>query len=82
VACASNVSPVHPPEAGLAERLMPHRPAREALRRLGWQLDFLFPGWLTEEMLPRMAKLRVDFTMAHMGCSSPRTGPGRPAFAA
>jgi predicted TIM-barrel fold metal-dependent hydrolase len=74
-----NVSPIHPPEAGLAERLMPRIERLEKrCAELGWQLDFLFPGWLTQEMLPRMAKLRVDFTMAHMGMFLAKDGPGQP----
>ena len=47
---------------------------------LGWQLDFLFPGWLTEELLPRMAKLKVDFTMAHMGMFLAKDGRNQPGF--
>src|SRR5258706_12277486 len=63
-----NVSPVHPPEAGLAERLMPRIDRLEKrFVEPGWQLDFLFPGWLTEETLPRLAKLTHDFPIAHPG---------------
>jgi predicted TIM-barrel fold metal-dependent hydrolase len=76
-----NVSPVHPPEAGLGAKLMPRIDRLEArCVELGWQLDFLFPGWLTEEMLPRLAKLKVDFTMAHMGMFPAKDGPGQPGF--
>ena len=76
-----NVSPVHPPEAGLGERLMPRIDRLEQrCAELGWQLDFLFPGWLTQEMLPRMTKLRVDFTVAHMGMFLAKDGPGQPGF--
>jgi predicted TIM-barrel fold metal-dependent hydrolase len=76
-----NVSPVHPPEAGLARSLMPRIDRLEQrCAELGWQLDFLFPGWLTQEMLPRMAKLRVDFTMAHMGMFPAQDGPRQAGF--
>ena len=76
-----NVSPVHPPEAGLAERLAPRIDRLEArCAELGWQLDFLLPGWLTEEMLPRLARLKVDFTLAHMGMLLAKDGPQQAGF--
>ena len=76
-----NVSPIHPPEAGLGPKLMPRIDRlEERCAELGWQLDFLFPGWLTEEMLPRMAKLKVDFTMAHMGMFLAKDGPQQTGF--
>ena len=34
---------------------------------LGWHLDLLFPGWLTELMLPTLEELSVDFSVAHLG---------------
>ena len=76
-----NVSPVHPPEAGLGARLMPRIDRLEArCAELGWQLDFLLPGWLTDEMLGRLSKLKVDFTLAHMGMFPARDGPKQPGF--
>lgn len=76
-----NVSPIHPREEGLGARLMPRIDRLEArCAELGWQLDFLFPGWLTEEMLPRMAKLKVDFTLAHMGMFLAKDGSQQPGF--
>ena len=36
-------------------------------REIGWSLDFLFPDWLTTEMIPHLDRLRVPFTIAHMG---------------
>jgi len=76
-----NVSPVHPPEAGLAERLMPRIDRLEARSaELGWQLDFLLPGWLTEQMLPRLGALKVDFTLAHMGMFLAKDGPQQRGF--
>ena len=63
-----NVSPIHPPETGLAQKLLPRIDRLEArCAGRGWQLDFLLPGWLTAELLPRLEKLKVDFTLAHMG---------------
>jgi predicted TIM-barrel fold metal-dependent hydrolase len=76
-----NVSPVHPPEAGLGARLMPRIDRLEArCAELGWQLDFLLPGWLTDELLGRLAKLKVDYTLAHMGMFLAREGPRQPGF--
>jgi predicted TIM-barrel fold metal-dependent hydrolase len=63
-----NVSPIHPPTAGLAASLLPRIRRLEArCLELGWQLDFLLPGWLTEELLAVLQTLRVDFTLAHFG---------------
>jgi len=76
-----NVSPVHPPEEGLAARLMPRIDRLEArCAELGWQLDFLLPGWLTRELAPRLTKLKVDFTLAHMGMFLAKDGPQQPGF--
>jgi hypothetical protein len=76
-----NVSPVHPHEPGLAARMMPRIDRMEQrCKDRGWSLDFLLPGWLTEEMLPRMAKLEVDYTMAHLGMFLAKDGPDQPGF--
>lgn len=78
-----NVSPVKPFEAGFADRLRPRIRTLEArFVERGWQLDFLLPGWLTHELLPDMARLRVPFTMAHMGMFLAREGPAQPGFRA
>ncbi len=76
-----NVSPVHPPEPGLAQKLLPRIDRLEGrCAELGWMLDFLFPGWLTEEMLPRLVRLKVDFTVAHMGMFLAKEGPRQTGF--
>jgi len=76
-----NVSPIHPQEINLAKKLLPRIDRLEArCAELGWMLDFLLPGWLTEELLPRMAKLKVPFTLAHMGMFLARQGPRQPGF--
>src|SRR6267378_5266144 len=63
-----NVPPVKPYEAGFAATLLP-RIERLAGRcaEIGWQLDFLTPGWLTAELMPTLAELKLDFTIAHFG---------------
>jgi 2-pyrone-4,6-dicarboxylate lactonase len=76
-----NVSPVQPREAGLAQKLLPRIDRLEArCAELGWQLDFLLPGWLTAEMLPRLEKLKVSFTLAHMGMFLAKDRPSQPGF--
>jgi 2-pyrone-4,6-dicarboxylate lactonase len=76
-----NVSPVHPPEAGLAARLLPRVDRLEArCAELRWQLDFLLPGWLTLEMMGRLGKLKVDYTLAHMGMFLASDGVSQQGF--
>ena len=76
-----NVSPVHPPEGGLAARLLPRIDRLERrCAELGWQLDFLLPGWLTLELMERLGKLEVDYTLAHMGMFLARDGVGQQGF--
>jgi len=76
-----NVSPVHPPEAGLLEKLLPRVRRLEArCAEIGWHLDFLLPGWLTTEMLPILANLRVNHSLAHMGMFLARDCAWQPGF--
>jgi predicted TIM-barrel fold metal-dependent hydrolase len=72
--------------SGLGRRLAPGfsatmKPRIERLdarcAELGWQLDFLAPGWLTEELLPIFARLRCSFTIAHMGMFRAEAGAGQ-----
>jgi len=76
-----NVSPVHRPEAGLADKLLPRiQTLARRCGEIGWHLDFLLPGWLTNELLGLMGKLKLDFTMAHMGMFLARDGVQQPGF--
>lgn len=76
-----NVSPVHPPEAGLAQRLLPRIDRLESrCAEIGWHLDFLLPGWLTNELMDRLSRLKVDFTLAHFGMFLARDGVDQPGF--
>jgi len=76
-----NLSPVKPFESGFAPKLMP-RIARLAGRcaEIGWQLDFLTPGWLTADLMPTLRKLRLDFTLAHFGMFQAKEGVDQPGF--
>ena len=76
-----NMSPVKPFESGFAPKLLP-RIARLAARcaEIGWHLDFLTPGWLTEELMPTLRKLKLDFTLAHFGLFQAKEGPDQPGF--
>ena len=76
-----NVSPVKAREPGFGASLLPRIDQLEArCEELGWQLDFLLPGWLTEELLERLSRLKVDFTLAHMGMFLAREGVAQPGF--
>ena len=76
-----NVSPVYPREAGLAAKLLPRIERLHArCTELGWQLDFLTPGWLTSELIPTLKQLRCDFTLAHMGMFLAKEGVDQPGF--
>ena len=76
-----NVSPVKTPETGFADKLRP-RIERWTARcaEIGWQIDFLLPGWLTHELMGNLRKLPVDFTLAHMGMFLARDGVEQPGF--
>jgi predicted TIM-barrel fold metal-dependent hydrolase len=76
-----NVSPVKPPEPGFSETLRARIERLDArCTELGWHLDFLSPGWLTEELLPLFAKMRAPFTIAHMGMFLAKEGVGQRGF--
>lgn len=76
-----NVSPIKQPEPGFAAKMMPRIERFDArFAEIGWQLDFLTPGWLTQELLPTMRKLKVDFTVAHMGMFLAKDGVKQSGF--
>jgi 2-pyrone-4,6-dicarboxylate lactonase len=76
-----NVSPVKPSAPGFSETMRPRIERVDArCAELGWHLDFLAPGWLTEELLPIFARLRCSFTIAHMGMFRAEAGPGQRGF--
>jgi 2-pyrone-4,6-dicarboxylate lactonase len=76
-----NVRPVKPYEAGFAAALLARiERLRARCAEVGWQLDFLTPGWLTAELMPTFAKLDVDFTIAHFGLFPAKDGVKQPGF--
>lgn len=76
-----NTSPVKPFASGYAATLLPRIERLEArCAEIGWSLDFLLPGWLTLELMGTLRRLRVDFTLAHMGMFLARDGVGQPGF--
>jgi len=76
-----NVSPVKPPEASFGASLLP-RIARLDARcaEIGWHLDFLLPGWLTQELMGTLRSLRAQFSLAHMGMFLAGGGLGQAGF--
>jgi 2-pyrone-4,6-dicarboxylate lactonase len=76
-----NVSPVKPPAPGFSQTMRPRIERLDArCAELGWHLDFLAPGWLTEELLPIFARLRCSFTIAHMGMFRAEAGADQHGF--
>jgi len=76
-----NVPPVKPYEAGFAATLLPRiERLRGRCAEIGWQLDFLTPGWLTAELMPTLAKLNLDFSVAHFGMFFAKDGAKQPGF--
>jgi 2-pyrone-4,6-dicarboxylate lactonase len=76
-----NVSPVHPYEEGLLERMLPRIQRLDArCAELGWHLDFLLPGWLTQKMIPTLGQLKVNHSLAHMGMFLGAQGPKQEGF--
>jgi predicted TIM-barrel fold metal-dependent hydrolase len=76
-----NVSPVKPLAPGFSETMRPRIERLDArCAELGWHLDFLAPGWLTEELMPILARMRCAFSLAHMGMFRAEAGPDQPGF--
>lgn len=76
-----NVKPIKPPEAGFADTLLPRINRLDArLSEIGWQLDFLAPGWLVTELMPTLRRMRSTFVLAHMGLFPATKGPNQAGF--
>jgi 2-pyrone-4,6-dicarboxylate lactonase len=76
-----NVSPVKREAPGFSATMLPRIKRMDArCAELGWHLDFLTPGWLTEELLPTFAGLQCQFSLAHMGMFRATHGPGQRGF--
>jgi len=73
--------PVKPPEPGFSETMRARIERLDArCHVLGWHLDFLTPGWLTEELMPIFARMRCAYSLAHMGMFRAEAGPDQPGF--
>jgi predicted TIM-barrel fold metal-dependent hydrolase len=76
-----NVNPIKPPEPGFSRTMLARIERLDArCAEIGWMLDFLTPGWLTQELLPAMRKLKSRYTVAHMGMFLAKDGPAQPGF--
>jgi len=76
-----NENPIKPPEPGYSKTMLSRIERLDArCAEIGWMLDFLTPGWLTQELLPVMKKLRSRHTVAHMGMFLAKDGPQQPGF--
>jgi 2-pyrone-4,6-dicarboxylate lactonase len=76
-----NVSPVKARDVGFSATMVPRIERLNArFAEIGWQLDFLTPGWLTTELMPTLKRLDVDFTVAHMGMYLAKDGVRQPGF--
>jgi len=76
-----NVNPIKPPEPGFSKTMLARIERLDArCAEIGWMLDFLTPGWLTQELLPVMRKLKSRQTVAHMGMFLAKDGPAQPGF--
>ena len=76
-----NVNPIKPPEPGFSRTMLPRIERLDArCAERGWMLDFLTPGWLTQELLPVMKKLKSRYTVAHMGMFLAKDGPEQSGF--
>lgn len=76
-----NVNPIKPPEPGFSKTMLARIERLDArCAEIGWMLDFLTPGWLTQELLPTLATLKAACTVAHMGMFLARDGVNQPGF--
>jgi predicted TIM-barrel fold metal-dependent hydrolase len=76
-----NENPIKPPQPGYSGTMLSRIKRLDArCAEIGWMLDFLTPGWLTQELIPVMKKLKSRFTIAHMGMFLAKDGPKQPGF--
>jgi 2-pyrone-4,6-dicarboxylate lactonase len=76
-----NENPIKPCEPGYSKNMLSRIQTLDArCAEIGWMLDFLTPGWLTQELLPVMGRLKSRYTIAHMGMFLAKDGPQQPGF--
>ena len=77
-----NVSPVKPPAPGFSQTMRPRIERLDArCAELGWHLDFLAPGWLTEELLADASPGCAAHSRSPIwACSAPKPVPDQRGF--
>jgi 2-pyrone-4,6-dicarboxylate lactonase len=76
-----NVPPIKPLDPGFGATLLPRIERLDArCAEIGWILDFLTPGWLTEELMGTLSRLKANFMLAHMGMFLARDGVNQRGF--
>jgi len=76
-----NVRPIKPYEPNFGDTLLPRIMRLDArCAELGWSLDLLLPGWLTQELMGTLRQLKANFMLAHLGMFLARDGVSQPGF--
>jgi len=76
-----NVRPIKPFEPNFGDTLLPRIMRLDArCAELGWSLDLLLPGWLTQELMGTLGQLKANFMLAHLGMFLARDGVNQPGF--
>ena len=76
-----NVRPIKPFEPNFGDTLLPRIKRLDArCAELGWSLDLLLPGWLTQELMGTLRQLKANFMLAHLGMFLARDGVNQPGF--
>ena len=76
-----NVRPIKPFEPNFGDTLLPRIMRLDArCAELGWSLDLLLPGWLTQELMGTLRQLKANFMLAHLGMFPARDGVNQPGF--
>lgn len=76
-----NTSPYKSYEAGFSAKIIARlKPLAERVKRIGWHLQFLSPGWLVQELIPALRELPVPYVIDHMGLFPATQGVEQPGF--
>lgn len=76
-----NTSPVAPYDPARAPALVGRvKTLKRRLKGLGWCLEFLGPGWLTQALMPTLRSLDIEFILCHIGMFLAKDGVDQPGF--